>query len=259
MNEEKKTPKILKRVLLIIGIIIPIILSFLVIFVIKDLQQEEILKKEIVNYSNKELATDNFQIEIKTKGDYAHVERTIKKYYKELSDNVKEINSYLTKDEFTKILSAENLTTDHPDFILSRSTVKDMKEKMQTLLANIEKLCDEKVIKEFIDKEKLKDQEYYYDLYLELMYTKKDLKELQKVKEKMQTLSATLNEFLDKVDEMLIYLQANDNQVEYKNNQVLFKSESSLAGYKKLLTELQVIANKFTTIDSNKSPAGSQI
>ena len=75
----------------------------------------------------------------------------------------------------------------------------------------------------------------------------------------MQTLSATLNEFLDKVDEMLIYLQANDNQVEYKNNQVLFKSESSLAGYKKLLTELQVIANKFTTIDSNKSPAGSQI
>ena len=204
MNEEKKTPKILKRVLLIIGIIITIILSFLVIFVIKDLQQEEILKKEIVNYSNKELATDNFQIEIKTKGDYAHVERTIKKYYKELSDNVKEINSYLTKDEFTKILSAENLTTDHPDFILSRSTVKDMKEKMQTL-------------------------------------------------------SATLNEFLDKVDEMLIYLQANDNQVEYKNNQVLFKSESSLAGYKKLLTELQVIANKFTTIDSNKSPAGSQI
>ena len=83
---------------------------------------------------------------------------------------------------------------------------------------------------------------------------------MQKVKEKMKDLSIILNEFLDKVDEMLTYLQINNSQVEYKNNQVFFKTDSTLAGYKKLLTELQTIANKFVTIDSNtNNDKGSQI
>ncbi len=260
MKQKRKPKKIVKRILLVVGIIIIILASILTIAVIKQLQQEEILKQEIINYSNKDLATDNFQVETKSKGDCAYIEEAVKKYYKELSDNVKEINSYLTKDEFTKILSAENLEKDHPDFTLSHSTIKNVKEKMKKLLGNIEQLCDEKTIKGLIDKEKLDDKEYYYNLYLELMYTKKDIKELQKVKEKMKDLSIILNEFLDKVDEMLTYLQINNSQVEYKNNQVFFKTDSTLAGYKKLLTELQTIANKFVTIDSNtNNDKGSQI
>lgn len=259
MDKKRNPKKIIKKILLVIGIIITILASILIIIVIKQLQQEEILKKEILNYSNKDLALDNFKIEIKSKGDYAYIEEAIKKYYKELSDNVKEINSYLTKEEFTKILSAENLAKDHPDFTLSHSTIKNIKEKMKKLLGNIEKLCDEKTVKSLVDKEKLNDAEYYYDLYLELMYTKKDIKELEKVKEKMKDLSNTLGEFLDKVDEMLTYLQINDDQIEYKNNQVLFKSETTLTEYKKLLTELQAIASKFANLGNNKPTEGSQI
>lgn len=252
MEPKKSEKKILKRLLIGIGIVFAILVALLAIAVIKDLQQEALLKQEIIDYSNKDLATDNFNIEIKTKGDYAYIEEAVKKYYKRLSDNVKEIGSYLNKDEFTKILSPESLIKDHPDFLLSHATVKNVKEKMKNLLENIEKLCDEKTIKELIDKEKLSDEEYYYELYEKLMYTKKDLKELTTVKEKMQQLSITLNEFLDKIDEILTYLQINNSKVEYKNNGIFFATDEALVGYKKLLTELQAIANKFTNISNNK-------
>lgn len=259
MEKERKFRKVVKKIMIAIAIIVAIIVGVIIIVAIKQLQQEETLKTEIINYSNKDLATDNFQIEIKTKGDCAHIEEAIKKYYKELSDNVKEINSHLNKDEFTKILSPENLSKDHPDFTLSHATLKNVKTKMQKLLGNIEKLCDEETLKELIDKEKLSDPDYYYDLYKELMYTKKDLKELTDVKSKMKELSLTLTEFLDKVDEMLIYLQKNDSFVEYQNSGVIFKSEETLTGYKKLIAELQSIASKFTNLGSSKEEKGTEI
>jgi len=259
MENKRKPKKTVKKVLLAIGLIVALLLAIIIITVIKQLQEEETLKNEIISYSNKDLATDNFKIEIKTTGDCAYIEEAIKKYYKELSDNVKEINSYLTKEEFTKILSAENLSKDHPDFILSHATVTNTKTKMKKLLSNIEKMCDEKTLDSLIDKEKLSDREYYYDLYKELMYTKQDLKELRKVKDQMKELSMTLTEFLDKIDEMLTYLQINDNEIEYQNTNLFFKSEKTLTEYKKLLAELQTIASKFTNIKSNQEEKGSEI
>lgn len=259
MEPKKKEKKILKKVLIGIGILFVILVTLFIVMVIKDLQQEALLKQEIIDYSNKDLATDNFNIEIKTKGDYAYIEEAVKKYYKKLSDNVKEISSYLNKDEFTKILSPENLIKDHPDFVLSHATVKNVKEKMKNLLGNIEELCDEKTIKDLIDKEKLSDEDYYYELYEKLMYTKKDLKELASVKEEMQQLSMTLTEFLDKIDEILTYLQINNSKIEYKNTGIFFATDEALVGYKKLLTELQTIANKFTNNSTTKSDKDKQM
>jgi len=247
VESKKKVKKSVKIVLLVIGILLATIIGLIAIFVIKDFQQEAILKKEIEIYANKDLVSDNFQIEIKTKGDYAYVEEAIKKYYKNLSDNVKEVNSYLNREEFTQILSNENIVKDHPDFTLSHATIQNVKEKMKVLLGNIEKLCDESTIKSLIDKEKLSDKEYYYDLYLDLMYSKDDLKELQELKNKMKDLSVTLNEFLDKMDEMLTYLQVNNSKIQYNEKAFFFTTEETLAGYKKLIVELQTIANKFTT------------
>lgn len=259
LETKRKPKKVVKKILIAIGIIVTILLSILIIVGIKELQQESILRREILAYSNKDLAKDSFPIDIKSKGDCAYIEEAVKKYYKELSDNVKEMNSYLSKDEFKQILSSENLTKDHPDFILSHATIKNTKEKLQTFLKNIERLCDEKTIKNLIDKEKLSDEEYYYDLYKELMYSKKDIEELTATKEKMKNLSLTLNEFLDKIDEMITYLQVNDSQVDYSSNGVLFKSEKNLTEYKKLLTELQAIAGKFANIGTSEVEKGSEI
>ena len=81
--------KKIKKVLLVIGIIIVVFAVIIGYFVYKDLKQEEVLKQEVITLSNKDLLNDNYDIEIKTTGEYAYVENAVKKFYKELSDNVK--------------------------------------------------------------------------------------------------------------------------------------------------------------------------
>lgn len=99
-----KKKKILKRVIIIIGIILALFLALIMYEVINELQEEKVLKQEIINYSNKDLATDDFSITVKTSGDCAYVEEAVKRFYKELSDDVKTINLYLTNDKLNNIL-----------------------------------------------------------------------------------------------------------------------------------------------------------
>lgn len=256
---EKKKHKTLKKVILAVVVIVVAFAAMIIYFVAKDLKQEELLKQEIVNYSNKNLQTDEFPIVVKTTGDYAYVEEAVKKYYKNLSDNVKALNSYLKNDKLLTVLSPNSLKDDRPAYASSHEVIKSTKDKVNEALKNIDELCDEKTIKSLIDKEKLDDGEYYYDLYLKFMYTKKDKEELDKTRKSMEEVSKAFNEYLDKADEILTFLQANDSVIEYKGNGVYFSSNSQLEQYNKLVTELQDIANSMNNIGSEKKSKSDSI
>ena len=76
-----KNKKCVKKVIVGIVITIVIILGLIFFTAFKELQEEDILKQEIVNYSNKDLATDDYSIKVKTTGDRAYVEEAIIKVY----------------------------------------------------------------------------------------------------------------------------------------------------------------------------------
>lgn len=244
-----KRKKIIKRIFITISIILIVIIGLITYFVIKDLREESTLKKEIVNYSNKNLEKDDFPINIKTNGDYAYIEEAIKKYYQQLSNNIKDISSYLNNKQLINILSIDNLTNDKPYFTISQSTIQKTKEKISKAINNINSLCSENTIENLIDKDKLSDQKYYYDLYKELMYTKNDLQELKKVREEMNNLSKKLNTYLDKINQVLLFLKENDEYIEY-SDKLYFHSEDLLIEYKKMISDLDIIAN---TDDKNNS------
>lgn len=256
---EKKKHKTLKKVILAVVVIVVAFAAMIIYFVAKDLKQEELLKQEIVNYSNKNLQTDEFPIVVKTTGDYAYVEEAVKKYYKNLSDNVKALNSYLKNDKLLTVLSPNSLKEDRPAYAASHEVIKSTKDKVNESLKNIVELCDEKTIKSLIDKEKLDDGEYYYDLYLKFMYTKKDKEELEKTRKSMEEVSKAFNEYLDKADQILTFLQANDSVIEYKGNGVYFSSNSQLEQYNKLVTELQDIANSMNNVGNEKENKSDSI
>lgn len=240
--------KWIKRI--IIGIVI-LVVAFLIVCVVeafKDLKQEEILKQEIINFSNKNLETGNFTIKVKTTGDYAYVEEAIKKYYKSLSDNIKAVNAYLRDETFSTVLAPSNLAKDKPNYQNSRETIKKTKENVNMHLKEIDSLCDVKTIENLLDKEKLDDYEYYFDFYMQLMYTDKDKEDLQELRQQMDSVIKKLNEFLDKCDEILYFLEKNDNVVSYANNRIYLSSPSALNSYNKLIVELQAISNSFKTI-----------
>ncbi len=235
--------KVFKKVLIVTGIIIALAAAAIIYFVVSDLKQEEVLKQEIINLTNKDLSSDDFDVTIKTTGDYAYVEEAIKKYYKELSDNIKEINKYSYDEEFTNILSADNLQSDRNGFIKSRKLVNDAKTKIIGSIENISRLCDEETIKSLLDKEKV--DEYYINLYNKLMYTKDDLKELEKTKNEMEQTSKYLTDFLNKVLEILDFLDKNNSSWFVENGKLYLESDNLVEEYNKLYRELQAMADSY--------------
>ena len=246
-----KNKKLIKKIIIGIVIVVVIIIGLIFFMAFKELQEEDILKQEIINYSNKDLSKDNYPIEVKTTGDRAYVEEAVKKYYKSLSDSVKTINSLLNDEKLTNILTINSLRNDSPNYLKSHTLISDTKSKVTKELENISRLCEEDTIKNLIDKEKLSDSEYYYDFYLNLMYTEKDLEMLKSTKEEMATLSNNLNEFLNKADEILTFLETNANYIEYTNTDIYISDNNILNKYNNLIEELKIMADNMANKEND--------
>lgn len=246
-----KNKKILKKVIIGIVLVIIVILGLIFAMAFKELQEEDILKQEVVNYSNKDLALDDFSIEVKTTGDRAYIEEAIKTYYKSLSDSIKTINSYLQDEKLINILSIDNLKSDGPNFLRSHTLINNTKNKITQEFSNISSLCEEETIKNLIDKDKLSNSEYYYDFYLSLMYTEKDLKDLKNAKEEMEILANNMNLLLDKVDEILTFFEINANYIEYSDTNINFENENLLNQYNSLINDLTIIVNNMAVAESD--------
>ncbi len=232
----------MKKILSIIGIIIVIAVAGLGYLIYKDLKQEEILKQEVIKLSNKDLLQDNFSIDIKTSGDYAYVENAIKKFYKELSDDIKTFNHTFDNDKLINILSLDNLQSDRPNFVNSRQVLSTVKDDSTKSLQGIATLCDEEYIKNLLDKEKV--DKYYIDFYKKLMYTEQDLEDFKKIKNEMQELSDNLNLFLDKIEEILSMLEKNNQSWFVEDEHIYFDTDELVEQYNHLYTELKEIADE---------------
>ena len=255
MKKKRKIKKVLKIFLITIIITIIAFIGIVVLLAIMDLKQESNLEQEIINYNTKDLAKDDFTVKINTKGDYAYVEKAVKEYYKSLSDNVKTINSYLNNEKFSNLLTVNNLESDRPDFTFSHNTIKITKNNINKAIKNIDKLCDEKTIKNLLDKEKLDDADYYYDFYLELMYTKNDKNNFKNLKNRADNLGTQLNSYLDKLDETINFLQKNDKSIKYEQDKqsILFNSQTLYIEWKKQIAELEEIAENMEKVENTEN------
>lgn len=239
------------KIIIIILAVVAVLIGVIVYISIGELREEDILKQEVVNFSNKDLLNDDFSIEVKTTGDRAYIEEAVKKYYLELSNNIKVIDSYLTNNiELQNVLTLESLINNRPTYEESLKIVSEAKNEVSKALNNIIKLCDEDTIKNLIDKKKLDDPDYYYDFYMQLMGTDKDLEKLKEVKENMETLTSDLEEFLDKVTEILYFLESNDSLITYSDT-ISFANDDLLLRYQTLVNELSEIANRMNSYSNN--------
>ena len=81
------------RVYIIILIVVIAIIALIIVTRIIDMNQKTTLIQEVADLTNKTIGEDDFNTEIKTSGNFAIVEETIKNYMQEYSDTVKSILS----------------------------------------------------------------------------------------------------------------------------------------------------------------------
>lgn len=241
-KEKKSKRKKLWIALGVFGVVIVALVGIVFYLASDDLKQEDLLKQEVVNLSNKRLDEDDFSINVVTKGDYAYVEEAVKKFYLELSNNIKNIKTIFTNQEFIQVLSADNIVSDGPYFTKSLTIIDNAIQNVKESMNNIIYLCSEEAILELLDKNKVDD--YYIDFYKELMLTDSDKEDLNATKEKMTNLSIDVEEFLNKAKEILLMLKSNNGSWSISDGQLYFTTNDLVDTYNNLYNELRDKANK---------------
>lgn len=164
--------------------------------------KEEI--KEIMKYINNSNYTDQKLTEILErsvvkKGDYNEVETSIKNYYKDLANDLSNLQFLLSEDNFVNYLSADNLKEDQPNFIKSKAKLVNSASQIEEVYQNINtRTTDINTKRYYIADKQVKT--YYKDFYLSLIedniteeFTKKITAEKSNGVEKTKTYNQVLD------------------------------------------------------------------
>ena len=237
----------IKKIFIGLGLLVTIFVGAIIYLVVMELKQEEILKNEIIVLTSKDLEKDDFDMVIKTKGDYAYIERSIKKYYKDLSDNIKEINIYLQDDDLREVLSPIKLKENGPNFTNQYELINNAKYGLIKALKNVSSLCSDEYVKNLLDKDKFSDSadvDYLMNLYKDFMYTDKDLENMAKLKVEMSELANNMKNYLDKELEILDLLSKNSKVWKIENDKLYISDENVMNNYNNLYKELMELSSR---------------
>ncbi|MBQ9018898.1 MAG: hypothetical protein IJ097_01125 [Bacilli bacterium] len=213
--------------------------SFLFIgyLVIRDKTNLVDLKKEIKELDKLDITKDSYDRRIKTSGDYAVVEKTIKNYLNSYSNDVQEIKKLMNDSYLTKILSYDNYSKDGFEFTKSFKYLESEKKSFNKKIDLLIKKSNKDYINKYIDK-KISDN-YYNELCKELMITDERIKSFEKNKETLEEIKVKVNKTIDLSSEVLTLLKENKDNCVLEDNQIKFKSKPVYDKYNELISKIK--------------------
>lgn len=205
--------------------------------VIRDKTNLTSLKKEVKELEKLDVTKDNFDRRIKTSGDYALVEKTIKNYLKDYSKGVKEVKETMNDSKLTKILSYDNYSSDGYEFTESFKYLTSKKEEFNKEIDSLIEKSSEEYINKYIDK-KIKDK-YYNKLGKELMITDKRMSNLSETKKTLEDIKTKVNKIIDTSNEVLVLIRDNKDNCVLEDGQIKFKSKAVFDKYNELINKIK--------------------
>lgn len=205
--------------------------------VIRDKTNLNNLNKEVTEINKLDITKDSFDRRIKTSGDYALVEKTIKNYLNEYSNGVQNVKNTMDDSRLTTILSYDNYSTDGFEFVESFKYLNTTKEAFNKEID----LLIEKSSKEYIEKyiNKNIEDKYFNDLCKDLMVTEERIKSLEETKKTLEVIKSKVNKIIDSSVEVLNLLKDNKNDCVLEEGQIKFKSKSVYDKYNELVNKIK--------------------
>lgn len=204
--------------------------------VIRDATMRNDLRKEIHELSKLDITRDRYNRKLKTKGDYATVEKAIKEYLDDYAVSLQEVLKVIDDKELTTILSSDNYTKDGPEFTNSLkylNTTKDQfNEDINTLILNLE----EDNIKNYIN-DKTNDP-YYRNLYIELMLDEDMKGNFSETKRLLENTKKDVNNIFSVSTEVLNFLSFNKGNWQVEEGQIKFQTQDLYNQYNTLISKL---------------------
>lgn len=227
-----------KKIFITIGVLILLIAILIAIFVVKDLRQEKTLRDEIASIQelagSEQMDTVNEKLgHIVTTGDYAKVEKAVKNYMEDNFNNAITIAEVLSDEVLTSALTAENYTSDGPDFVKTKLLLDDLKERLTNAKEEMKRLSEDETVMSYL---KDKEDSYYVDLYKEI------IGEEESASEDAIEIGQSIDEVLDMVaveQSVIDFLSENKGQWTVQDGIIAFSDEALNVQYNQLLLELE--------------------
>lgn len=204
--------------------------------VIRDATLLNDLEKEVYELSKLDITKDRFNRSIKSRGNYAIVEKAIKEYLDNYATSLQEISDIVNSQELKTILSYDNYLKDGPEFKKSLSYLKNTKEEFNQKLDRLITNLDEDKITNYINK-KITDP-YYVNLYKDLMLGKEMTQGFNETEKTLNKLKISINNVLDVSLEVLSFLVTNKDSWELENGEIKFMTNDLYTYYNTLIGKI---------------------
>jgi len=234
MNAKKR--KVKRKVIIGVIALILIIVALFGYLLYTDLKQEDILREEISTLTDKDITKDRYDGTIKTRRDYAVVEKAIKNYLDEYAVTCQNVLKIMDDDTLINMLSAENYKNDGPDFTKSKKYLSDTKTKLNKDLDRLTTMTSSKEIMKNIEDKKV--DKYYVDLYKELMLNGIAEKDFESAKSYLESASNRVNNLLDTEQQVIDLLIANKGKWSIQNDKIVFNAVDVLNQYNELIKKV---------------------
>ena len=246
-KENKKTgKKSKKKVITTIIIIVVLILLVAGGFVFYHANQIGKLVSEVNKMSNIEMvdaegnAIENpLDMEIKTTGSYAIVERTLKDYVNEVVTETQKLSNAFNEEEIVKLASIETIEEDGPDFINSKEKIAELRETVNSYVEKMDELANENYIYTRIDDKDV--SEYYKELYRNLATDKETNASLEQSIDELKSAQEEASSVLDGLESIFDFLSENKDEWEIQEGQIVFMTDSAYEEYTNLISALEIM------------------
>lgn len=219
----------------VVGVVL-LIIGLIGYIVIGDLKQEDILRNEIKIISEKDVTKDRYNNPIKTKEDYAVVEKAIKEYLDDYAVTLQNVMKIIEDKTIINMLTADNYQKDGPDFKTSKEFLTNTKKTLSEGLTKLSNMTSTETIMKNIEDRKL--DKYYNDLYKELMLNGIAEKDFETAKQYLQTAGNQMNNLLNVEEQVIDLLIANKGKWKIENGKIVFQETATLNKYNELCNKL---------------------
>lgn len=244
-EKEVKPKKSKKKIIITIVAVVVIVLLLIAAFIGYHYSQLKILTEEVNKVSTTEYINADgtvkedasVDMEIKTKGSYAIVEKTLKDYMNETIEVVKESSDVENAiSDLSGISSIDQIAYDAPDFTETKQKISDARQKTLEYFNKLKEKSNKDNLLNAIDDKNVGD--YYKELYKRLAIDEESSQSLDSALSELESQEGIIEGVFDYFSNIINFLSENQDAWVIEDGQVLFYNQTKLNEYNTIVMQM---------------------
>ena len=227
MQKKKKKKRGRKAAVIIIVVVIILLVLGVAYLALRQIGR---LDREASRIARMDMAEEVVDRTVYASGGYGQVEDTIKAYMEEYVNTLQAARGVLQEEEFSNLLSADNLEADEPGFEASLAYLEEKQAEADADFEKLLKMAEEEEIMAAIEGKGI-------NAYFRFLYRREMLDTLQPAmftEEELQTARDSINASIESRRELLTFLAEQQEHWELVNGRVNFDADELLNQYNAL-------------------------